>query len=94
MGNRCYYHPLAGPPGATGAGGICPDCADHEVTSYFCSSGCYQYNLVSDLTSNESCDADYIQDIHREDFHYRRGIQNDADRLERFRPASDLEIVS
>jgi hypothetical protein len=35
-----------------------------------------------------------MQDIHRDDFHYGRGIQNDADGLEKFRPAGDLEIIS
>ena len=46
MGNRCYYSPQPGPPGETGAGGICPDCEEHEISSYFCSQECYSHNLV------------------------------------------------
>jgi hypothetical protein len=50
MGARCFYFPQAGPPGETGDGGICQDCADEEFTSYFCSQDCYHHNLVSFYT--------------------------------------------
>jgi hypothetical protein len=47
MGRRCFYFPQFGPPGETGGGGICQDCADYEEVSYFCSQNCYQLTLVS-----------------------------------------------
>lgn len=46
MGGRCFYFPQPGPPGETGDGGVCQDCADEEFTSYFCSQDCYHHNLV------------------------------------------------
>ncbi|KUJ23627.1 uncharacterized protein LY89DRAFT_680347 [Mollisia scopiformis] len=78
MGGGCFYFPQAGPPGETGNGGICQDCADEEFTSYFCSQDCYHHNL----------------ELHREDFHMGKGIHNDSDNLEMFRPADDMEIMS
>lgn len=27
--------------------GLCPDCRDHDVVSYFCSADCYRENVVS-----------------------------------------------
>ncbi|KAF8854368.1 hypothetical protein BDZ45DRAFT_747631 [Acephala macrosclerotiorum] len=78
MGARCYYYPQPGPPGETGDGGLCQDCMDEEFTSYFCSQDCYHHNL----------------DLHRDDFHLGKGIHNDSEHLEMFRPAADMEIVS
>ena len=47
MGRRCFYYHQSGPPGETGGGGICEDCADYDEVSYFCSQICYHHNLVS-----------------------------------------------
>jgi hypothetical protein len=46
MGDRCYFTPMTGPPGETGACGICLDCMDNDVLSFFCSQDCYRHNLV------------------------------------------------
>ncbi|KAE8448747.1 hypothetical protein EG329_008962 [Mollisiaceae sp. DMI_Dod_QoI] len=78
MGGRCFFYPQSGPPGETGDGGLCQDCADEEFTSYFCSQDCYHHSL----------------ELHREDFHMGKGIHNDSDHLELFRPANDMEIIT
>ena len=52
MGDRCYFVPMAGPPGETGACGICMDCMDNDVVSFFCSQDCYRHNMVSLPTSS------------------------------------------
>jgi hypothetical protein len=49
MESRCIHYPEAGPNEADGAQmcGLCPDCRDHDVVSYFCSEDCYRENVVS-----------------------------------------------
>ncbi|KAG9228844.1 hypothetical protein BJ875DRAFT_547435 [Amylocarpus encephaloides] len=82
MGTRCLYHPEIGPEGesrvdGTELCGICYDCENHEVVSYFCSEECYRTNL----------------DFHRDEIHYGRNIPNMAQTLLLYSPAADMEIV-
>ena len=51
MGDRCTYYPEAGPNEVDGAQmcGLCPNCRDHDIVSYFCSEGCYNKNVVGFL---------------------------------------------
>ncbi|TVY20572.1 hypothetical protein LARI1_G002533 [Lachnellula arida] len=80
MGNRCTSYPEAGPNEADGAQmcGLCPDCRDHDVVSYFCSADCYRENVAT----------------HRDEFHHRRDIPNTGAPFDRFQAAMDVEIVS
>ncbi|KAF4632221.1 hypothetical protein G7Y89_g5907 [Cudoniella acicularis] len=83
MGSRCLYYPDIGPPGegrqdGTELCGVCYDCEDHDLVSYFCSEECYRTNL----------------EIHREEIHYGRDIPNTAQHLDGFVPAMDLEILN
>lgn len=77
MSSYCVYDPEPGPE-ETGQGGICPDCMDNGIVSYFCSLECYRSNHES----------------HSEMVHYPKGIQGVTEYLEVFSPASDIEIVS
>ncbi|KAH8654560.1 hypothetical protein BGZ60DRAFT_496102 [Tricladium varicosporioides] len=82
MGERCIYYPEVGPSGesrhdGTELCGICYDCEDNDLTSYFCSDECYKHNL----------------ELHQEETHYGRDIPNTATHLDPFEPAKDLEIL-
>ncbi|RQM06565.1 hypothetical protein DH86_00003269, partial [Scytalidium sp. 3C] len=68
MGDKCIYAPLSGPPEDGITGGICRDCKDHDITSYFCSPLCYKDNLES----------------HQAEFHVSKGIENRESSLDLF----------
>jgi len=96
MENRCIYYPEAGPNEADGAQmcGLCPDCRDHDVVSYFCSEDCYRENVVSLLNIIFGGDINKGQEAHRDEFHYGREIPNTGAPFDRFQAAMDVEIVS
>jgi len=75
MSSYCIYDPEPGPE-ETGQGGMCPDCMDNGIVSYFCSQTCYRHNLES----------------HSDMVHYPKGIQGRTDDLEAFRRESDIEV--
>ncbi|KAH8811409.1 hypothetical protein F5884DRAFT_781998 [Xylogone sp. PMI_703] len=68
MGDKCLYAPLPGPPEDSITGGVCQDCRDHEIVSYFCSQSCYKENL----------------DAHRADIHMSKDIESHSDTLDLF----------
>jgi hypothetical protein len=71
---------MTGPPGETGACGICPDCNEYQIVSLFCSQECFVHGLVS-------------QAMHRE-FVHESDIENHADQLHIFSPNPDLVLTS
>jgi len=71
MEGDCVFYPDSGPPEDSGDSGICQDCFNAQEVSYFCSQECYGQNL----------------NLHREDYHMARGIHNDYNDLEPFKPA-------
>ncbi|RDL41040.1 Uncharacterized protein BP5553_01019 [Venustampulla echinocandica] len=82
MGSRCLYSSGMSPAGDSSSDdtelcGICIDCEDHEVVSYFCSDQCYQKNL----------------EAHRDEVHYGRDIPNTARHLDECAVAEELEAI-
>ncbi|EPE26478.1 hypothetical protein GLAREA_02391 [Glarea lozoyensis ATCC 20868] len=82
MGPRCIYYPDIGPGGESRQDGgelcgICFDCEDHGIISFFCSNDCYQTNMES----------------HRDESHYDRGVANKSQNLDTYTPSPDLEVV-
>jgi hypothetical protein len=56
MGPRCIHYPDIGPGGESRHDGgelcgICYDCEDHDIISFFCSNECYRTNLVSPVVT-------------------------------------------
>ena len=46
MGTHCHFTLYVGSAGEAD-GGVCSDCMNHGITSYFCSNQCFELNLVS-----------------------------------------------